>query len=1290
MKASKFSSFSSGGSDDKKAFAACTRELHSRLQACAACAGDGAQPAALQQVSELVSAIGATPLPLAQPSWGKEVLAFFATVSEAKEAWLCVQDFASISRLLTRASAEKQLPPNAAEAEGLYNLLIAFVKHNGRFCRDGGAPIVPMELLGAPSGSAASGLLHSLNSNQGLLVMHEVIRGVAQLLWSAPERLRAHRFEALSALLPFCDRHAVDVETRYAAIDAVGNLMSHGAGDEALALLPGEAGLFSAGPAPSAREDAEAEKGRRLLALEESCLAALIDNLRNSVALLTAVAAPTEDGAEPIACPPGRLLVSCLRALAQAMLASHKQHRVLRHSFQPLLQTSYTVFAVIVPPIAARDAVDTRRRDEAAADRGAAEHSESKLLLHAYRFLGALASLDPRLFMRSWQLFLTDSIATDNALAALIRHASPPSALPVFRSPLLVGASRAAPAVRVAAVQCLRALLAGLPMRKWLRATFAARRPASGGGLLGDSVASTLVKLLRFAVLALALEAHDAVVQELLLLAQALVGEMPLVALGAAGGALPLEELALALFAAVMRIAACESAVQGRPEARLAASQSAIEWLNRQVSSRPQPLNSFAGALAQTFIASSSSFSDALRAAHGSADGASVSGLTWRGGRGATPAAQGTGASDFKCALGTLLLLSTEGAPGGAHGLACRSLCASLMASYGAHMLADGSWLHSLVDRLLRSPLPSLRLLGGRLVFCDLQRRVGGGGSRPAVLGCYGAEEATSALLLLLADADHQCRGQAVACLGSYPRWLWAQLEGGSSRERVLGALLDASADKIGNVRAAAFKAMGEAALRGGLALRPADSFVGEARLPQALSSSEAALVSAIVRQLRGGCADSKLAARVQAVWALGGLLLVLLPLRRQKAFSRSGSDGAPDCDCISDEAWLASGCCCMALLLDSDKLLPSAVRCLGFVAAGLSPQRAAHLAQLTSIVDTLVNKILFTDAAVSLTDWEYYGEERYQVQRQVETLPHKLVYSICQSLGFVGWVLAAGYEGCSADAAAGAQAMLERARNVLAVMLRHDAVKVRLQAAKALLALICRERRGTAAPAGAYSNSVVTALDGALKLVSGSRLAQGSAGGLSGTAGRVAVDSLQSALRSSALQRVLLLLLWVIVDPAACAGQSAGAAPPAPSDGDEDESVTMVSQSLVFHSDDLMDWLGASSLLGGKPLCLNELSLTPSELALTTPALALPAAASATDIARRVCGGVARVLVTHARASAGRDGDSGGWSASVHATAEAWERLQVVICDGPVDRRGSPLKAPSLADSAFDDDDEI
>lgn len=178
-----------------------------------------------------------------------------------------------------------------------------------------------------------------------------------------------------------------------------------------------------------------------------------------------------------------------------------------------------------MPPLACSDAADVLARDQAAADKGAAEHSESKLLVHAYRFLGALASLDPQLFMRSWQLFLTDSIATDNALATAVRAAVQPCVLPAFRSPLLVGASRALPAVRVAAVQCLRSLLTGLPIRKWFRATLAQSAKKSGGsrGYLGDSVASALMKITRFAVLALAVEAHEAVVQELLLLAQALV-----------------------------------------------------------------------------------------------------------------------------------------------------------------------------------------------------------------------------------------------------------------------------------------------------------------------------------------------------------------------------------------------------------------------------------------------------------------------------------------------------------------------------------------------------------------------------------------------------------------------------------------------------------------------------------------------------------------------------------------------------------------------------------------------
>lgn len=176
---------------------------------------------------------------------------------------------------------------------------------------------------------------------------------------------------------------------------------------------------------------------------------------------------------------------------------------------------------------------------------------------------------------------------------------------------------------------------------------------------------------------------------------------------------------------------------------------------------------------------------------------------------------------------------------------------------------------------------------------------------------------------------------------------------------------------------------------------------------------------------------------------------------------------------------------------------------------------------------------------------------------------------------------------------------------------------------------------------------------------------------------------------RWSALQRMLLVLLWTILDPSATAGVDT-AAPAALSEGLDDsafDSITMVSQTLAFHSQELMQWLGSVATIEGKPFCLSELSLTPPQLALTEPSISLPAAASPRDIARAVCGGVARVL---AQASSGsKNAGSKSWLSSVYASAEAWEGLQETLGEGPIDKMGSPAKHTSFNASTIDDDDD-
>lgn len=506
-----------------------------------------------QKISAAFECMAMLQLPLRQPSWCKEVSAAILIIGLIPSPWLSVSDFANISRFITRASVEKQLSISTDELLGVFKLLLGFLQRRGKGCRE------DVHISSGKSGESGSATKQS-----GAQVMHEVMRGMAQLLLIRNDRLMRYRLETLEVLLAYCTPREADLESRYAAIDAIGNVLAVKA--DADALLPPYAGR-SAGQHAAEMQildnveiDAEAvvvlhesgalingsldESARRavykrvrseaLMATHDRCLQCLVDNLKAATNMLTEAA-----GGESLQLP-SKLLVSCLRSLAQSIGAALPYAAViaapqtfpLAHPLAPtynlpnfhthtqsLIQSVYTIFDRILPsvrslggdiPTAAtltsKEQSSSSRRSSCAMSQALV--AETKLWTHALKLLSILASFNPGAFLSNWPLFLVDSLSTDAQLQECVvklhatREALPGTTvktasgwvmipvdpvlkleaiqLPQCRSTIFSAACWAhQPSVRAAAVQCIKSMIKGLPLQRWFKAMRTSMRQTS-------------------------------------------------------------------------------------------------------------------------------------------------------------------------------------------------------------------------------------------------------------------------------------------------------------------------------------------------------------------------------------------------------------------------------------------------------------------------------------------------------------------------------------------------------------------------------------------------------------------------------------------------------------------------------------------------------------------------------------------------------------------------------------------------------------------------------------------
>lgn len=694
------------------------------------------------------------------------------------------------------------------------------------------------------------------------------------------------------------------------------------------------------------------------------------------------------------------------------------------------------------------------------------------------------------------------------------------------------------------------------------------------------------------------------------------------------------------------------------------------------------------------------------------------------------------------------------------------------------------SWFRKYMDSLLHSSHIVLRLLGAKLMCSILIEKQSYNNPNAKMkindnensddennddiiadfvplsvytVGCYSIYEATIQLLKSGNDSDHQVRGQSIIAFGYYTRACWQYLSnltstipnGSNLRLDTLKFLLNCSNDNVGTVRMVALKALGEATIRG--ALSNSNILSNSSKIKEInTKEAELKLIFEVLKCFLNGCCDSKLAVRIQAIWSLGNQVLLLLPARQKILFSTKNSikpvvevhpcvnqlsiiplnefeamintdnESTIVLDCIEDNVWINNANICMNLMDDSDKVLASTVRCLGFIAAGLSPWNQLHFNKLTSIVDALINRILLATnkskdkfnsiLGTDVDDIGVYSNSEIinGVCQSMQTISLKLLYSVCQALGFIGWVLTnrgsgnlnATNENISTDneMAPGVLLFMERVRDVLAVMLRYGGkVKVQLQSCKALISLLISRNDDL------LTDNIISSMEGAMIVASTLQkiaifpTTYNFSPSSSPTISPTAMQSINSnniieassisispnSIRTIALHRSILVLIWsTLIRIDTCVFHYID-------DNDEvftkslklnyNDKILILIQSILYHSEELINWL-EYIVSHDKLLTSEEFSLTSSPLASTAPNLPLPIISSTKSIGCSICKRILRLLKYHSRSSEDINDNYNGLTSSTYA------RLLLLIKEGESELHpGSPEISRTRVKSSSD-----
>lgn len=899
-------------------------------------------------------------------------------------------------------------------------------------------------------------------ANNNNLLLNEILRGLAQLLYHNADKLQMYKEIILQTLLEHCDYRSVDIDSRHAAVDAIASVM----------LLPSntEDNIKNISNDDENSNELIIQKQSSenlLIILHDKCEHAIIDNLQSCINMVFGGISIISQTSSTM-----KFLVSCLRAVAQivgnyvkqkemdktkkhALEKLMKPQHAAQQRFQSLVQAAYMIF----------DKILLNKTNNI---NGTNSASEIKLISHTFNFLGALASFNPNGFVGSWQLFLSDLPSIDTALehkilkyfasfdsyigenCDILGNESKDNVVKIlFRSPIFSTAYQANLAfVRASAVKCLKSLLKGLPLHKWFRNHMNTKKEKSLQFSLGSKIVSTVTKIFHFVIMMLKEEEELIVIEELLVAAKILTSELPLTVINkntyiinaesiSKNSTSNIEHLTMILFQTLLH-----RSIQIKSDNveidKFNISDCILKWLTDCLKNSPS-LVSLDKALAWPYYIKYRLFRK---------NKLPTSNDNWRQSK----------PKEVICSKDIIeegqyphiiakLILDLSASSISAFnnlGIVCRELIEVIFLKYNSRVMSDSavnekgiSWLRTFVDSLSSNATPSLRLLAFKIVSIFLLISKTSSSITFRMIGCYNIMDVTQSLILATSDADHQIRGQAFSAFGLYNSPHWQELETNKAQHSkilIFRRLLEGCMDQIGTVRASSYKAIGDAILNGAI----------NAEISKLPESNEISILE-IIRKLHCGCRDSKLAVRIQAVWSLGSVLLLLLSLRQDDQYNTI--------ECISDEVWISHGDICLHFLQDSDKIMPSSVRCIGFVAAGLIPWNSYHFSLLITYIEALMNKIFITSKE---------SDVEMCIQKAVCKLPAKLLFSVCQALSFIGWVLVNKHEkqkrlsekpldyACPNDGQL--YIAMNRLSLVLSIMLRYGTTKIQLHACKALV----------------------------------------------------------------------------------------------------------------------------------------------------------------------------------------------------------------------------------------------
>ena len=754
-------------------------------------------------------------------------------------------------------------------------------------------------------------------------------------------------------------------------------------------------------------------------------------------------------------------------------------------------------------------------------------------------------------------------------------------------------------------------------------------------------------------------------------------------------------------------------------------------------------------------------------------------------------------------ALGYLAVRSRTVPPADAHGAACRTSLSAIVEQYHLPFVNNSTWAVRYMHELLDSSAGPERQLGTKLLttMLTLSAAEEGAADPDAAAAAYlldlmdcpvplawarapdcrglrgssvivrfdaedgtglssssssiGVLEVVALLLKSASDTEHAVRSQAIVGLGSLPAVAWRLLratDDGRCRVAAVDCMLSACGDSMGAVRVSAHRAFSDA--------------VGAGALLTTDVATAAAAVSMAQQTVLRGCADTKLAVRVQATAALSSLVVFMLPARQLVASEDARSPplqlqhhedatrllpevATAKYECVlvealargaqahvtsstsgtqvdtlqwaTDETWLSLCEAVLVLAADSEKVLAAAARCLGLLCAGLRPDSPTHLAMLSRILQTLVDRVLLSTVKVKravasgliqrkdslredalgidVDGMEWFnmgvgytgagggtglvgedvdvgvdvGEIMERLRRHVErcafAVAPKLVFSVCHALGHASCVLTRS----GSNVSPAAKVLLGRLVPVLCALQRFSRPKVQLQATKALISLSeAGAVHGSDATMILESTMVTTAnyvyLMGAVRAVNGPSPGEGH--GRAQTVISAGAGDDVDEQHTSFLQRALLVLLWSLLCRAHAisratlleeARDAKGLAT-----GNNMHYLECTRQIIMHHADATSEWLDFISAGDASPIRIPLLSMTLPPLASTVPECSLGTSIAPQELVHRL---VVHLLgVLHIDATCDADVSDPRMSAlhftSAHLamTATSLERLRAFV----------------------------